>query len=175
VFELEDATKIEVLFWVPRVLDSIKGNPHLNVTISLWKPKKTNKQLGILFRAAEYFIKAQHGFFVNTVEEGEKRLLVQGLIDRYGNKKPSGLKVKNKYGEEVDQLVEIPLSQINRFEDFDVIFNGLFFVEAPSQGVDMGPFVKEWENYKKREKEEKKDDGSTSKSTKKSQCDRGDI
>jgi hypothetical protein len=130
------------------------------VTISLWKPKKTNKQLGILFRAVEYFIKARDGFVTNHVDEDEKRLLVQGLIEAYGNKKPSGWKVKNEYGEEVDQLVEIPLSQINRFEDFDVIFNGLFFVEAPSQGVDMGGFVKEWQEYKKREKEEKKDDGA---------------
>jgi len=167
MFELEEATKIEVINWVSDVIGSIKGNPHLNVTISLWKPKKTNKQLGILFRAATYFIKAQHGFFVNTVEEGEKRLLVQGLVDRYGNKKPSGLMMRNEYGEEVEQLVEIPLSQINRFEDFDVILNGLFYVEAPGQGVDMAGFINEWNDYKKREKEEKKDDGENGKHTEK--------
>ena len=159
VFELEEATKVEVINWVSEVIGSIKGNPHLNVTISLWKPKKTNKQLGILFRATEYFIKARDGFVTNHIDEDEKRLLVQGLIEAYGNKKPSGWKVKNEYGEEVDQLVEIPLSQINRYEDFDVIFNGLFFVEAPSQGVDMGGFVKEWQEFKKREKE--KGDGKS--------------
>jgi len=98
---------------------------------------------------------------VNTVEEGEKRLLVQGLVDRYGNKKPSGLKMKNEYGEEADQLVEIPLSQINRYEDFDVVFNGLFFVEAPTAGVDMGPFVREWDEFKKREKRKKDESNST--------------
>lgn len=167
MFELEEATIPEVLNWVSDVIGSIKGNPRLNVTISLWKPKKTHKQLGILFRATEYFIKARDGFVTNHVDEGEKRFLVQGLIEKYGNKKPSGWKVKNEYGEEVEQLVEIPLSQINRFEDFDVIFNGLFFVEAPSQGVDMAGFVNEWSEYKKREKEEKKDDGENGKHTEK--------
>jgi hypothetical protein len=158
MYRIEQATKEQVIEWLGDLFASrFAGHHHLNVEISVWRPKKTNSQLGLLFRAAEYFIKARDGFVTNHVDEKEKRFLVQGLVEKYGNKKPSGLMMKNEYGEEYEQLIEIPLSQINRFEDFDVIFNGLFFVEAPSQGVDMGPFISEWNEYKKREKEEKGD------------------
>ncbi|KKL94796.1 hypothetical protein LCGC14_1861160, partial [marine sediment metagenome] len=60
--------------------------------------------------------------------------------------------------EDIEQFVSIPLSEVNRLDQFEDIFNGLF-IEAWGQtpSIDMGGFIKQWEKIKEaeREKEER--------------------
>ncbi|KKL49265.1 hypothetical protein LCGC14_2317260, partial [marine sediment metagenome] len=60
--------------------------------------------------------------------------------------------------EDIEQFVSIPLSEVNRLDQFEDIFNGLF-IEAWGQtpSIDMGGFITKWNKIKdeERKKEEK--------------------
>ena len=150
--KIEAVNRSELYKWVVDRLSEYKDTQLLSSEIKKYVPKKTRKQLGLLFEAIEYFIQARDGFVSLYVNETDKKLVYQGIVEKYGYKQPTGFTVKNGYGEEVRQLVPIPLSEVNRLEQFEVIFEGLF-IEARSQGIDMSGFVNQWEQIKQKERE----------------------
>jgi len=149
--KIENVTRREVLDWLLEYLKPKSDKQHFNAYVSEYKPLKTFNQLKFLFGAIRAFLKERDKTEYTNDDEVEYMYL--GLVDRYSFKKPSGLKTEDEDGNVVDQLVAIPLSKVNRFEQFEAILNGLCFVEAPEQGVDMSEYFRRWEKIKEQEKE----------------------
>lgn len=141
MLDIENVTATEAYRAVKKYLSTeTKPGTRLCVRVKQYRPKKTNKQLGLLFLAIEHFAREALGHCT----ESDKRMIAAGLIEKYGYRKESMF--------EEDKLIPIPLSEINRFEQFDAIFNGLF-IEAGELGVDMKKFVEQWEEVRRQEQE----------------------
>jgi len=129
-----------------------KNDVYFNIEIKRWRALKTNKELGLFFTAIEHFILSRDEFMTHHVNELEKVMLERGIVEKYGERKKTGLIIIDGYGNEIEQEMAIPLSECNRFEQFNKVFTGLF-EEAKEQGVDMKGFFEQWEEYKKQERD----------------------
>ena len=117
------------------IISKFSENDYLTIEIKKWKPMKTNKQLGLFFEALDSFCK-KAGY-----SEDEKYWVRKGLEEQYSYRK------KNSLG----HSVPIPLSECNRWEQFEAFYNGLF-QEAAEQGVDMSDFVTQYDQLKAEER-----------------------
>jgi len=133
----------EAYFFCKTTISKFSEKDYLSIEIKKWKPMKTTKQLGLFFEALDYFCK-KAGY-----SEDEKYWVRKGLEEQYSYRK------KNSLG----HSVPIPLSECNRWEQFEAFYNGLF-QEAAEQGVDMSDFVSQYDQLKT---EQRKANGSIQK------------
>ena len=162
--KIEAVDRRDLFKWTKDRLKEYKDGLLLCCEIKKYVPLKTNKQLGLLFKAIEYFIQAQGGFMSRHIDEREKKIVYLGLVEKYGQQEPTGFSVLSDLlecphchkmiQEDIEQFVSIPLSEVNRLDQFEDIFNGLF-IEAWGQtpSIDMGGFITKWNKIKDEERE----------------------
>lgn len=129
-----------------------KDDVYFNIEIKRWRALKTKKELGLLFKAIEHLIRGMNSDMTHYISSEEKLFVERGLVEKYGERRKTGLIVIDGYGNEVEQEVPIPLSECNRFEQFNKVFVGCI-QEAATQtpAVDMTGFFEQWEAVKKEE------------------------
>ena len=110
----------------------------LEIDIQQYKPKRTKHQLGIFWLAWDFYCKN-----MGITGEQEKDYLYKGFKERFALKKDSGM--VDREGNKI--LIPIGLSEANRFEQFEALFQGLWEIMA-EEGIDYTPFLRDWENYK---------------------------
>lgn len=103
------------------------------------KPKVTNPQIRLYWKTLNYFAHA-----LGLWDEESIKYLHEGIKEKYGYKKSTD--IKDKTGDYIK--VPMGLSECNRFEEFEALFEGIF-LEACDQGIDMGEYIKEWEKIRK--------------------------
>ena len=150
--EVEAVRLVELLGWVKGVVTEMSHEPNKKLyscTIKQYVSKKTRKQLGLFFEAIEWFILERDEHFTQHVSEEDKNLVYRGIVEKYGYKKKTGFTITDMFGDETDQTVPIPLSECNRLEQFEAVFNGLFVEAAGSTpAIDMSGFIKKWEEIR---------------------------
>ena len=110
----------------------------LEIDIQQYKPKRTKKQLGIFWKAFDFYAKR---LGINGTQD--RHFLYEGFKNRFALLKDSGM----VDGEGNPILVPIGLSEANRFEQFEALFRGLWEIMG-EEGIDYTPFLRDWENYK---------------------------
>jgi len=112
-----------------------------DVEIKKPKPKVTNPQIRLYWKTLNYFARA-----LGLWDEESIKYLHEGIKEKYGYKKTTD--IKDASGEYIK--VPLGLSECNRFEEFEALFEGIF-LEAADQGIDMSEYVKEWEKIRQEE------------------------
>ena len=111
----------------------------LTLDIAEWKPAKTQKQLGLFFVCLDYYCE-QAGYYT----ESEKYWLRKGIEQTYSLKKGTGVLVDG-----IEQRVGIPLSECNRWDQFEAFYNGIFHMaENHVPVIDMSEFVNQYKQLK---------------------------
>lgn len=143
--KIEQSYRKEVYQWVKERLREYKDTQLLNCEIKKYKPLKTKRELGVFFEGVEYFLlnNPEYGY----VTENLKEMTYRGIVETYSMRERAGFTIIDKYGNEIEPLIPIPLSKINRFDQFEAVFNGLF-LEMGEKGIDTKPFIDKWETIK---------------------------
>jgi hypothetical protein len=143
---MENVTREQAWAAVKEDLRSRRPGERLTVEIKRWKPLKTQSELGLLFTGIEFYLKNNPEYGYVTPEM--KDLIYQGLVEKYGFRKKTGFTVTDEFGNEHEQTVAIRLSKVNRYEQFDVIYNGLIN-EMWEHGVDATEYIMRVEQYRR--------------------------
>ena len=128
-------SQTEAYFFCKATISKFSEKDYLSIEIKKYKPEKTQKQLGLFFEALDFFCRS------GGYKESDKYWIRKGIEEQYSFRK------KNAIG----QLVPIPLSECNRWEQFEVFYNGLFN-EAYEQGIDMSDFITQYEQLRKEQR-----------------------
>jgi hypothetical protein len=129
----EKIDKDQVLWAVGEALREYKEGAFLTVEVKRWKPLKTRPELGIFFLGLHYY--AMHAGYKTS----DLYMLRKAIEQQYSFRRMvEGI------------LVPIPLSEANRFEEFERFLDGLFDMAANhNPSVDMRDFVLQWEQIRK--------------------------
>lgn len=133
----------DVLF-MKAELDKHKPTTILTVEIKKFVPKRTKKQLGIFWKAWDYYCKK-----VGILDASSRHFLYEGFKQQYAMKKDSGM--LDPQGNPI--LVPIGLSEANRLDEFAALFQGLFDL-MDQEGVDYAKFLRDWEEYKREQEKQ---------------------
>jgi len=117
------------------IIQKYLPHDYLTIEIKKWKPLKTQKQLGLFFLALDYLCKKK-GYTENQKEQIRKRI-----------EKIFSFREKDMFGD----LIPIPLSKCNRWEQFERFYDGLFAL-AGELDVDMADFIRQYEQLKREQK-----------------------
>ena len=123
-------------------LQKHKESTLLSVDITRYKPKRTKRQNGIFWKAFDFYAKRM-GINGTT----ERHFLYEGFKRRFALYKDSG--IVNGEGDMI--RVPIGLSECNRFEQFEALFQGLWVIMA-EEGIYYSPFLADWEQWKNENK-----------------------
>ena len=124
-------------------LDTHKPETLLELDIKQWKPKRTMPQLRMYWDCLTDFAH-KTGVYDDTAIKH----MHEGIKQKYAYRQDTGL-----YEDDGTPIrTPIGLSECDRFEQFEVLFNGIF-MEAESQGVDMSDWVLEYQKLKEAQKE----------------------
>jgi len=122
-------------------MDKHKEETLLSITIDKYKPRRTNRQNGIFWKAFDFYAKN-----MGLTGKTEQYFLYEGFKRRFALYKDSG--IVNNEGDMI--RVPIGLSECNKYEQFEALFQGLWVIMA-EEGIDYSPFLKEWQDYKQEE------------------------
>jgi len=129
------------VFYMHNLLDKHKPETLLELDIKQWKPKRTMPQLRMYWDCLTDFAH-KIGVFGKEIE-----YMHEGIKQKYAYRRDTGL-----YEDDGTPIrAPIGLSECDRFEQFEVLFNGIF-MEAESQGVDMSDWVEEYQRLKEAQK-----------------------
>ena len=132
----------DALTYCVNIISQFSENDYLTIEIKKWKPQKTQKQLGLFFLALDYLCK-EGGYTESDKEDIRKH------IEREYSYREHNI---------LNELVPIPLSKCNRWEQFERYYNGLFAL-AGELGIDMSDFINQYEQLKAEERGRNNNDG----------------
>ena len=143
--KIEGVNRGEIYKWVVDRLSEYKNTQLLSGEIKQYKPAKTQKQLGLFFVCLDYYCE-QAGYYT----EDEKYWLRKGIEQTYSLKKGTGV-----YVDGIEQRVGIPLSECNRWEQFEQFYEGVFLMATDHvPAIDMGGFITQYNRLREQMREE---------------------
>jgi len=120
------------------LFDSFSPTVLLEVEIKKWKPLRTNNQIRLFFSALTYLAHEMKVFDATAI-----KFMYEGIKIKYADRKDTGV-IKDG----IPIRAPIGLSECDRFEQFEVLFNGIF-MEAVDEHVDMSDYLRRWEAIKR--------------------------
>ena len=142
--KIEGVNRGEVYKWVVDKLSEYKNTQMLSCELKRYKPAKTQKQLGLFFVCLDFYCE-RAGYFT----ESERFWLRKGIEQTYSYKKGTGV-----YVDGVEQRVGIPLSECNRWEQFEQFYDGIFMMAADHvPSIDMSGFIEQYNKLKEQMRE----------------------